>query len=93
MKTTIDLPDELVKEVKLQAVRDGRKLKDAVADLIRKGLRFDETTSHPRPAIVKNSITGLPTVLCTAPATSELTPDRVAEILIEQVAIWRVDAR
>src|SRR5437868_2341669 len=38
MKTTLDLPDLLVKQVKLRAVRDGQKLKDAVADLLRKGL-------------------------------------------------------
>src|SRR5438067_1603113 len=29
MKTTLDLPDELVKQVKLRALREGRKLKDA----------------------------------------------------------------
>ena len=34
MKTTLDLPDALVKQVKLRAVREGRKLKDAVADLL-----------------------------------------------------------
>ncbi len=38
MKTTLDLPDALVKQVKLRAVREGQKLKDAVADLLRKGL-------------------------------------------------------
>lgn len=38
MKTTIDLPDALVKEIKLRALYDGQKLKDAVAELLRKGL-------------------------------------------------------
>ncbi len=38
MKTTFDLPDELVKELKLRAVHEGKKLKDAVADILRKGL-------------------------------------------------------
>jgi plasmid stability protein len=38
MKTTLDLPDDLVKEVKLRAVHEGRKLKDEMADLLRKGL-------------------------------------------------------
>ena len=38
MKTTLDLPDDLVKKVKLLAVHEGMKLKDAVAELLRKGL-------------------------------------------------------
>jgi plasmid stability protein len=38
MKTTVDLPDGLVKAVKLRAVHDGRKLKDTVAELLRTGL-------------------------------------------------------
>ena len=38
MKTTLDLPDALVKRIKLRAVHEGKKLKDAVADLLRKGL-------------------------------------------------------
>jgi plasmid stability protein len=38
MKTTIELPDDLIKEVKLLAVDEGRKLKDVVADLLRQAL-------------------------------------------------------
>jgi len=38
MKTTVDLPDALVKEIKLRAVHEGKKLKDAVAELLRLGL-------------------------------------------------------
>ena len=38
MKSTIDLPDELVKEIKLLAVDEGKKLKDVVADLLRQSL-------------------------------------------------------
>jgi hypothetical protein len=45
MKTTLDLPDDLVKEVKLRAIHEGRKLKDAVADLLRKGLAAGSTGS------------------------------------------------
>jgi hypothetical protein len=39
MKTTLELPDDLVKEIKLRAVHQGAKLKDMVADLLRAGLR------------------------------------------------------
>ena len=34
MKTTVDLPDDLVREVKLRAVYEGRKLKDMVAEIV-----------------------------------------------------------
>jgi hypothetical protein len=37
MKTTIDLPDELVREVKLRAVMQGRTLRDLVADFTARG--------------------------------------------------------
>ncbi len=38
MKMTIELPDALIKQVKVRALRHGQKLKDAVADLLRQGL-------------------------------------------------------
>jgi hypothetical protein len=38
MKTTLELPDALVREIKLRAVHEGRKLKDVIADLLRAGL-------------------------------------------------------
>ena len=37
MKTTLDLPDKLVRQVKLRALREGKKLKDAVAGHCAKG--------------------------------------------------------
>ncbi len=51
MKTTIDLPDALVKEVKLLAVMEGKKLKDEMADLLRKGLAASprKPTEVPSP--------------------------------------------
>jgi hypothetical protein len=38
MKTTLDLPDELMREVKIRAVHEHKKLKDAIAEFIRKGM-------------------------------------------------------
>ena len=38
MKTTLDLPDELMREVKIRAVYEQKKLKDAIAEFIRKGM-------------------------------------------------------
>jgi plasmid stability protein len=39
MKTTLDLPDDVMRQVKIRAVHEGRKLKDLIAELIRRGLR------------------------------------------------------
>lgn len=38
MKTTIDLPEELVRQMKLRAVNEGRKLKEVAAEVFRQGL-------------------------------------------------------
>lgn len=38
MKTTLELPDELMRSLKIRAAQTDRKLKDLVADLIRRGL-------------------------------------------------------
>ena len=96
MKTTLDLPDELVKKVKLRVLKDGRKLKDAVADLLRKGLtiEMDSQPGSDRPVITTDPKTGLPVIACprTPTSTEELTPERVAEILLAQEVEWFHDA-
>lgn len=38
MKTTLDLPDEIVREMKLRALMQGRTLRDLATDLLRQGL-------------------------------------------------------
>ncbi len=92
MKTTLELPDDLVKQMKLRALQDGRKLKDAVADLLRKGLAVarDEPSDADQPAVTRDKKTGLPLIACKRAATrrDELTPERVADILLAQEAGW-----
>jgi len=53
MKTTLDLPDELMREVKICAVREHKKLKDAIADFIRKGMAAPRTHQRKMPKPVK----------------------------------------
>lgn len=92
MKTTLDLPDALVRQVKLRALQDGRKLKDAVADLLRKGLSvvMDNEPDAVAPVVTTDRKTGLPLIECkqTASPQQELTPERVADILLAQEAGW-----
>ena len=91
MKTTLELPDALVKQVKLRAIRDGKKLKDTVAELLRRGLSVErENSPLDEPIIVKDRKSGLPLIKCPkAPsAADELTPERLAQILLEQEVEW-----
>jgi hypothetical protein len=69
MKTTVDLPAELIKEIKLLAVDEGKKLKDVLADLLRKGLsaapvgngtvvKADKAMLKRRKALTKKFVAG-----------------------------------
>lgn len=49
MKTTIDLPPKLVKEMKLRAVNEGRKLKDVAGEIFQKGLEATASSSSAKP--------------------------------------------
>jgi hypothetical protein len=83
VKTTLDLPDELMRSVKLRAVQENRKLKDMVADLLRRGLAQEQGEPTPPSGRVR-----LPLIQCAHPARrgEEMTPDRVAQILLDEEA-------
>lgn len=49
MKTTLELPDDLVREIKLRAVMQDRAFKDLVAELLRRSLSAESTIAQ-RPA-------------------------------------------
>ena len=95
MKATFDLPEELVRELKLRAVREGRKLKDAAAAVLRAGLAAEPAPTKEAPArVATDKKTGLPVIHTrrAAPRSEEITPDRVAEILASQEAGWARDS-
>lgn len=48
MKTTLELPDELVRRVKMRAVQRNQKLKDAVRQLLELGLERAGETEAPK---------------------------------------------
>ena len=74
MKTTLDLPDELIREVKLRAVVQRRTMKDLVAEFLRQGLGM-APSAPPKPppagSMVEIGPKGLPVIRCNpkAPAT------------------------
>jgi plasmid stability protein len=81
MKTTLELPDDLLRAVKIRAVRKNRRLKDEVAELLRRGLSRKEAEPKPLRRRVK-----LPLVQCArrARAGEEMTPERVAAVLLAE---------
>jgi len=87
MKTTLDLPNDLVREIKLKAVHEGRKLKDAMADLLRAGLAARGAKAEGKST---RRATRLPLVKCRHAATpaTEMTAQRVADVLTTQEASW-----
>ena len=92
MKTTFDLPPELVRELKLRAVHEGRKLKDLAADLLERGLAGPKTPAKPQPAKPKIEIlaNGLPVVRCAANAPAKrMSASKL--LALEQETLHRED--
>jgi len=76
MKTTLDLPDELIREVKLRAVVQGRTLRDLVAEFLRQGLGMAppaRAESPPAGSMVEMGDGGLPVIRCRPDAAASLT--------------------
>ncbi len=53
MKTTLDLPDDLVLELKLRSAHERRKLKEVAAAALRRGLGMKEIRSTPRKGAIR----------------------------------------
>ncbi|MCA9858962.1 MAG: hypothetical protein KC438_04530 [Thermomicrobiales bacterium] len=81
MKTTLDLPSELMKAIKLRAVSENRTLTDLIADLLRQGM----AGNPPEPRVVQHRVK-LPLIFGTHALLSkdDLSPERMADILLEQ---------
>lgn len=62
VKTTLDLPEDLMRAVKIRAVHEHKKLKDTIAELLRKGIAAGETQRERLPKPVKLRGGFIPTV-------------------------------
>lgn len=84
MKTTLDLPDELVQRLKIRAVMERRPLKHFVADLLARGLEapMEPASAHAPalPAGLERNEHGIPVFRCApgAPATRMTADELVA---------------
>lgn len=93
MKTTLELPDTLVREIEKKAVLEGRTFKNILIALLRAGIALEASQSpprasprrRPRAAVVKRRPAGA--------GWHELTPERVADILHAQDALWHAMTR
>ena len=93
MKTTLDLPDDLMREVKIRAAQQGKKLKDVMAETLRSGL-FPESTAleKPKPKITKHPTLGFPIVECGSnPPVSRMTIEEILKL--EQDALAADDLK
>ena len=95
MKTTLDLPDELIHAVKVRAVMQRRTVKDLVADFLRQGLGIAppvQVAMSPADSMIAMAPDGLPVVRCQAgaPASSMGAPELLQ---IEQAALAEEDLR
>jgi hypothetical protein len=90
MEVSLDLPDDLLKEVKGRAVKENRKLSEVVAELLRKRLAASEAEQAglDRSWLKKDRTTGLPLIECRRAATREISPGRAAQILVKQDIKW-----
>ena len=81
MKTAMDLPAELMRTIKLRAVRENRKLNDLIAELLWRGLEG----SRGQPPLAGHRV-DLPLVRCAhaADPDEEMTPERVATVLSDE---------
>lgn len=87
MRTTIDLPEDLFREVKLRAVKEGTTLKSLLTECIRSGLRGQAVG---RPAVVTRR--GPPPVAIRRIAEQELMQGKSNRELNEILEAEEVEA-
>jgi hypothetical protein len=93
MKTTLDLPDHLVRQAKQRALQQGRTLKELVAEYIRQGLHG---VKSPSVLAASDGVTvdpaGLP-VFRSEPASGRPGIDLETALQLEQRGLELEDLR
>lgn len=89
MKTTLDLPGDLVREMKLRAAHEGRKLRDVATEIFRRGL----SQPSPQGEMARHRVK-LPLIVCGTPLAPavELDVNQLAEVLLKQEVEWSHEA-
>jgi hypothetical protein len=86
MKTTIDLPADLIRQLKVLAANEGTKLKDLVTRFLFLGLANKNETKLRKPRIKIDKLSGLPLVMGGRKPLPghELTDEKMKQILYDQ---------
>ena len=93
MKTTLDLPDHLVRQAKQRALQQGCTLKQLVAEFIRLGLHGGPTPSASiSSAVISLDTKGLPVFRAQALGALHAI-DLVAALELEQQCLIQEDRR
>jgi len=91
MKTTLDLPDHLMQQVKQRALQQGRPIKELVADYIRQGLHGAlGTPLQPSARVVEVDAVGMP-LFRPDPGFSGPPIDLATALQLEQEALMQED--
>jgi Arc/MetJ-type ribon-helix-helix transcriptional regulator len=90
MQTTIELPDELARQIETLATQSGRSAPDVIRELLERGLAANgEAKQLPTPVIKTDPKTGFPYIEPTGEPPRKLT---IAEALaLEQQSLFEED--
>ena len=90
MRTTVELPDQILRQAKAEAALAGMKLKDFIADALRARLAELHRPGEDRPALaVEMRRMGrfrIPVTRSAHPGSVPVTHDQLAEIDLEEDA-------
>ncbi len=92
MKTTVEIPDDLMKAIKIRAVEEGKKLNQVMRELLTSGLKTKQP-KLPKVRIGVDKLNGLPVILSSKAKNGDLTPAQLSDILNEQEASYHIPSR
>ena len=93
MKTTLDLPDHLMRQVKQRAVQQGRPIKELVADYIRQGLHGSAALPETaRRKVLEVDAEGFP-LFRTDPQLKRPPIDVATALRLEQSTLMQEDCQ
>ncbi len=77
MRTTVDIPDPIYRELKARAAREDRSVKELILQSVAVTLRSDPSTAKPKP---KRNLS-LPVIHSKNPGSLRLGPEGVYEYI------------